>query len=124
MLDTSTIETIRIDQAIVVIEIIVGVIGFIVAGTCGIIIWWMRSIGTEVGDLRDKFMGFVQTYYERHEAIIKDFKEFVAQYAERHAELVQHDECVATHSKLDQKVDRLHERQDAIEIIMKNLDRR
>lgn len=91
-------DVMSIDLVLQAIGIIVGLTSVVIVGTCGLVVWWIRSIRSDLKELAGKFEKFVEIYYEKHEETMKK------------------DDCIAKHAVIDRKVDRLHERVDAMEM--------
>jgi len=92
------IDSIAIDHALQAIGVIVGITSAVIGLTCWLALRWINTMCDSVKELRTEFKEFIKEYYDRHEDTMKK------------------PDCSAKHAVLDNKVDKLHERVDAMEM--------
>jgi len=93
-------EPIEIGHVLRIIGVLVAVTSTIITITCGISLRWINTMRQDFCGLRVEFKEFVKIYYNKHE------------------ETVKREDCIAKHSIVDHRIDKLDERIDA------ELDRR
>ena len=93
-------EAISIDHVLRIIGVLVAITSFTIKITCGVSLRWINTMRQDFCSLRKELTEFVKVYYDKHE------------------ETVKHEDCIAKHSIVDHRIDKLDEKIDA------ELDRR
>lgn len=89
--------TLNMDDILRIIAIVVGFTATVITITCTIALKWIHTMCSDMDKMREKFDSFLKEYYQKH------------------AEVVQKEDCIRNHAILDKKVDTLHERVDELD---------